>query len=239
MSEHDLVLDIIHHKNAQPLVIDPSRTALLVIDVQRYFVHPGYPFSRVLDSVAAGVTGGYFSRVKSTVLPNIQRLQQAWRAAKAPIFYTATGTTRDDGRDLPGWLRSFDQLGLMLVGSRVWPHSDDESWAVDDSIAPRSGEPVLLKGSSGPFNSTGLEATLRHLDLTTLVVTGLTTDVCVTQTAREAADRGFSVVIADDACTTLSEEMHRGALAAFGLAFGSVRSTSDVIAALTPAVAAV
>ena len=149
MSEHDLVLDIIHHKNAQPLVIDPSRTALLVIDVQRYFVHPGYPFSRVLDSVAAGVTGGYFSRVKSTVLPNIQRLQQAWRAAKAPIFYTATGTTRDDGRDLPGWLRSFDQLGLMLVGSRVWPHSDDESWAVDDSIAPRSGEPVLLKGSEG------------------------------------------------------------------------------------------
>ena len=73
MSEHDLVLDIIGHKNARPLVIDPSRTALLVIDVQRYFVHPGYPFSRVLDSLAPGVTAGYFSRVQSTVLPNIQR----------------------------------------------------------------------------------------------------------------------------------------------------------------------
>ena len=239
MSEHDLVLDIIRHKNARPLVIDPSRTALLVIDVQRYLVNPGHPFSRLLDALAPGVTAGYFRRVKSTVLPNIQRLQQAFRAANAPIFYTATGTALGDGRDLPGWLRNFDQLGLMRIGSRVWPHSDDESWAVDDSVAPRSGEPVLLKGSSGPFNSTGLEATLRHLDLTTLVVTGLTTDVCVTQAAREAADRGFSVVIADDACTTLSEEMHRAALAAFGLAFGSVRSTSDVMTALTPAVAAV
>jgi nicotinamidase-related amidase len=238
MSEHDLVLDIVRQKNAAPLAIDPARTALLVIDVQRYFVNPGYPFSRVLESLAPGVTAGYFGRVKAAVLPNIQRLQQTFRAANAPIFYTATGTALSDGRDLPGWLRNFDQLGLGLVGSRVWPRSDDESWAVDDSIAPRPGEPVLLKGSSGPFNSTGLEATLRHLDLTTLVVTGLTTDVCVTQTARDAADRGFSVVIAEDACTTLSEEMHRGALAAFGLAFGSVRSAPDVIAALAPAAAA-
>jgi nicotinamidase-related amidase len=239
MSEHDLVLDIIRRKSAQPLVIDPARAGLLVIDVQRYFVHAGYPFSQVLESLASGVTAGYFGRVQSTVLPNIQRLQQAFRAVNGPIFYTATGTALGDGRDLPGWLQTFDQLGLMLVGSRVWPRSGDESWQVDESVAPRSGEPVLLKGSSGPFNSTGLEATLRHLSLTTLVVTGLTTDVCVTQTAREAADRGFSVVVAEDACTTLSEEMHRGALAAFGLAFGSVRSTSDVVAALTPAVVAV
>jgi nicotinamidase-related amidase len=239
MSEHDSVLDIIRHKNAQPLVIDPARAALLVIDVQRYFVHPGYPFSQVLDSLASGVTAGYFARVKSAVLPNIQRLQQAFRAVNGPIFYTATGTALGDGRDLPGWLRNFDQLGLMLLGKRVWPRSDDESWRVEDIVAPWPGELVLLKGSSGPFNSTGLEATLRHLSLTTLVVTGLTTDVCVTQTAREAADRGFSVVIAEDACTTLSEEMHRGALAAFGLAFGSVRCTSDVIAALEPAVAEV
>lgn len=237
MSEHDLVLDVVRQKNARPLALDPTHTALLVIDVQRYFVHPGYPFSRVLDSLAAGVTAGYFSRVKSRVLPNVQLLQQAFRAVNAPIFYTATGTALGDGRDLPGWLRTFDQLGLMLVGSRVWPPTDDESWRVDESVAPRSGEPVLLKGSSGPFISTGLEAALRHLGLTTVVVAGLTTDVCVTQTAREASDRGFTVVVAEDACTTLSEEMHHGALAVFGLAFGSVRCTSEVVGALTPTVA--
>ncbi len=71
---------------------------------------------------------------------------------------------------------------------------------------------MLNKTSSGPLNSTKLDQTLRNMGIETLIVTGLTTDVCVTQTARETADRGFQVIIAEDACTTLSEEMHRGAL---------------------------
>lgn len=235
MKERDLVLSIVRQKHAQPLLVDRSRTALLVIDVQRYFVHSHYSFARVLESLAPGVTTGYFERVRSRVVANVRRLQEAYRTAGAPIFYTATGTTTGDGRDLPGWLRAFDRLGLTLVGSRVWPPSTDESWCVDAAVEPGPGEPVLLKGSSGAFASTGLEAMLRHLGPTTLVVTGLTTDVCVTQTAREAADAGFEVVVAEDACTTLSEEMHRGALDAFALAFGSVRSTEEIVGALAPA----
>ena len=235
MTEHDLVLSIVRQKNAQPLAVDPGRTALLVIDVQRYFVHPQYPFARALESIAPGVVAGYFDRVQSRVLPNVRQLQEAFRAIGAPIFYTATGTAFGDGRDLPGWLQAFDRLGLQSIGSRVWPPSGDESWEIDDRVAPRPGEPVLAKASSGPFSSTGLEASLRHLGLTTLVVTGLTTDVCVTQTARETADRGFEVLVADDACTTLSDEMHRSALDAFALAFGFVRSTHEIIGVLAPA----
>src|SRR5919109_1683959 len=235
MSERDLVLSIVRQKHAQPLLVDRSRTTLLVVDVQRYFVHGEYSFARVLESLASGVMTGYLERVQSRVIPNVRRLQEAYRAAGAPIFYTATGTRTGDGRDLPGWLQTFDRLGLMLIGSRVWPPRTDDSWSVDDAIAPRPGEPVLFKGTSGAFASTGLESMLRHLGLTTLVVTGLTTDVCVTQTAREAADKGFDVVVAEDACTTLSEEMHRGALDAFGLAFGAVRNTDEIVTAIAPA----
>ena len=88
---------------------------------------------------------------------------------------------------------------------------------------------MLLTTSSGPLASTRLDQTLRHLEVDSVVVTGLTTDVCVAQAARELADRGFRAVIAEDACTTISEEMHRSALQAFNIAFGRVQSTNEII----------
>ena len=60
MTERELVLSIVRQKHAQPVALDRARTALLVIDVQRYFAQPAYPFSRVLESLAPGVTTGYF-----------------------------------------------------------------------------------------------------------------------------------------------------------------------------------
>jgi biuret amidohydrolase len=76
---------------------------------------------------------------------------------------------------------------------------------------------------------------LHNLGIDSLVVTGLTTDVCVTQTARETADRGFQVIVAEDACTTLSEEMHQGALLCFQIAFGRVKKTEEVVSLLSSA----
>ena len=61
------------------------------------------------------------------------------------------------------------------------------------------------------------------------MVCGLTTAVCVTQTARETADRGFRVIVVEDACTEMSEEMHRAALFAFSYVFGRVRTTAEVL----------
>lgn len=229
MTEHESVLAIIRQKNAAPLVLDRARTALLVIDVQRYFVHPEHAFGQLFERLVPGVTAGYFRRVRETVVPNVRRLQGAFRARGMPILYTATGTRTGDGRDLPGWLRELDELGTAVLGRRVWPPVGDPAWEVDDAVAPGDGEPVFTKCSSGPVASTRMDQTLRHLGVDTVVVTGLTTDVCTSQTARELADRGFSVVLAEDATTTLSEAMHRGAVECFNIAFGRVRSTAAVL----------
>jgi biuret amidohydrolase len=230
MNEHDRVLEMIRLKGQAPFSLIPSQAALLIIDVQRYFVNREYPFAQVLEKLVPGLTSGYFERVASTVLPNIRRLQECFRAQQWPIVYTGTGTCTGNGKDLPLWLKEFDQLGHAILGKSIWPSVDDPSWQIDDSLAPRPGELVLQKTSSGPLNSTRLDQTLHNLGITTVIVTGLTTDVCVTQTAREMADRGFRVVIADDGCTTLSEEMHRGALLCFEIAFGRVKSTDNVLA---------
>jgi nicotinamidase-related amidase len=238
MTEHDKVLEMIRLKDQAPITVDPRRTALLVIDVQRYFVSPHHPFAQACEKLVPGVTAGYFERVESTVVPNIQCLQECFRSRRLPIIYTGTGSGTGDGRDLPQWLKDFDQLGLALLGRRIWPPVNDPSWQIDDRLAPQPGELVLNKTSSGPLNSTGLDQTLHHLGVKTLIVTGLTTDVCVTQTARETADRGFQVIIAEDACTTLSEELHRSALQAFSLAFGRVRKTEEVVRLISAAQAA-
>ena len=229
MSEHEAILGIIHQKNQAPLVLAPERTALLVIDVQRYFVRPELSFGQVFERLSPGVTEGYFARVKTTVLPNIRRLEKGFRARGMPIFFTATGTLVGNGHDLPGWLRELDQLGLAVLGQRVWPQVGDPSYQVDDEVAPLPGEPVLIKCSSGPLASTRLDQTLRNLGIDTVVVTGLTTDVCVTQTAREMADRGFTAAIVEDACTTLSDEMHWSALQCFNIAFGRLRTTLEIL----------
>lgn len=176
-----------------------------------------------------GATDGYFERVKSTVLGNIQRLQGAFRSRGLPVIFLGAGCYLEDGRDLPEWMKDFDQLGLTLLGRRVCPPVNDPSWQIDDSVAPLPGEMVLNKTSSGPLNSTKLDQTLHNLGVNSLVVCGLTTAVCVTQTARETADRGFRVMVAEDACTEMSVEMHRAALLTFSYVFGRVRRTDEIV----------
>lgn len=229
MTEHEKILEAIRLKDQAPLTFAPQRSALLVIDVQRYFVSPDYPFAQAIEGLVPGATEGYFKRVRDVVLPNINKLLEVFRAHERPIIFTGTGSHSEDGAELPQWLKDFDRLGLALLNKRIWPKVSDPSWQIDESVAPRPGELILHKTSSGPLNSTKLDQLLHNLKIDSLVVTGLTTDVCVAQTARETADRGFHVIVAGDGCSTLSEEMHNAALVAFSLAFGRVRTSDEIV----------
>jgi len=229
MTEHEKIQKMLRQKDQAPLKLDPAMSALLIIDAQRYFARPDYPFGQVFEKLAPGVANGYYKRVRATVLPNIKRLQESFRSNQLPVIFCGAGCYLPDGRDLPEWMREFDQLSLQLLGCRVSPSVGDPSWHFEDSIVPRLGELVLNKSSSGPLASTKLDQILHNLGITSLVVCGLTTAVCVTQTARELADRGFRVLVAEDACTELSEEMHRAALFTFSYVFGRVKTTDETI----------
>lgn len=229
MKELEMVRSLVAAREMAPLEIDPRRAALLVIDVQRYFVHPEYPFGQTLEKMVPGIGEGYFRRVRETVMPNLQKLLAAARASGIAVFYTGFGCCRKDGGDLVGWAKEFNQAGQALAGSAVWPATEEAAWQIDDAVAPQPGDVVLNKTTSGPLNSTRLDQTLHHMGLDTLIVCGLTTDVCVTQTARETADRSFRVIVVEDACTTLSEEQHRATLLAFNMVFGRVKKTTELV----------
>jgi biuret amidohydrolase len=230
MNEHEQVIGIVRAKNKAPFDFAPDRAALIVVDMQRYFTQPSYPFTQVFEKLSPGSSAGYLRRVRHTVIPTIQKLLERFRAIGSPVVFTAVGTEAGDGRELPCWLRSFDELGLAILGTRVWPLISDPSWQIDEALQPLSGEPVLNELSAGTFATTGLEGRLRHQRVEWVVVTGVSSDVCVATTAREAADRGFKTIMVSDGCTTLSDQMHEASLDTFNIAFGWVRTADEVVA---------
>src|SRR5262245_39422512 len=99
-------------------------------------------------------------------------------------------------------------------------------------LDPKPGELVVNKTTYGTFSSTGLDHALRSLGVSSLVVGGVVTNVCVETTARDAADRGYEVVLLDDGCAAYSPEIHDATMLSFQGPFGRVRSTEEVLAIL-------
>jgi ureidoacrylate peracid hydrolase len=185
--------------------LEPRSSALLFIDVQNFSVRRnGGEFKDVPDSEIAERCGYYFERLKSVAIPNMQRLQKAFRNAGIEVLYTTIESLTKDGRD-----RSLD---YKITGFNVPKGSWDGK--VIDEIAPGDDEIVLPKGSSSVFVSTHIDYLLRNLGVKQLVIAGLLTDQCVESAVRDACDLGYLVTLVPDACATMSEERHQNSLRA-------------------------
>ena len=136
---------------------------------------------------------------------------------------------------MPRWAREDNELSRHVIGEPMYPPMEHASCKIDDSLKPRASELIIAKTTSGPLNSTKLDQTLRARGIDTLVVAGVVTDVCVTQTAREFADRDFNVVVVEDACATFEEGRHYTSLETFVNVFGDVCRTASVVKMMTAA----
>ena len=101
-----------------------------------------------------------------------------------------------------------------------------------DELKPLPGEHVLRKTTIGAFASTNIDSLLRALGCEQLYLTGVSTNMCVETTAREAADRGYGVTLVEDACGTTHEDLHHNTMRNFQRLFGRVRSTAESLAEL-------
>jgi nicotinamidase-related amidase len=129
-------------------------------------------------------------------------------------------------------LQQRNAANRAAVGDVAIPPRAD-AWArIVAALEPRPGELIVNKTTNCTFNSTGLDHALRSLGIASLVVGGVMTKVCVETTARDAADRGYEVVLLDDGCAAFSPEIHEATLLAFQGPFGRVRTTDKVLALL-------
>jgi nicotinamidase-related amidase len=212
--------------------VDWRRAALVVIDMQNYGCNPDAGLGPMLAEHHPDVARYYLTRVTETVVPNARRLLAGFRAAGRPVVFTRHGPLLADGSDLIARRRRRDVEALASTGTPTLWHRGTFEHEVIAALEPTPGELVLDKNTSSALNSTGIEGLLRNMDVETVVLAGMATDMCVETTARDAADRGFNVIVVEDATATFFEHHHRAALSGFARVFGQVWETEAVLGAL-------
>jgi len=206
---------------------DPAHTALLIIDMQRDFLEPG-GFGEML--------GNDVSQLRRTIEPN-RRLLEAWRARGLTVLHTREGH-RPDLADLPPAKkvrgRSATCIGDAGPMGRILVRGEAGHDIIPE-LYPKAGEPVIDKPGKGAFWATDLHAILQHRGINKLVVTGVTTEVCVNTTVREANDRGYDCLVLEDCVGSYFPEFQAMGLKmikAQGGIFGWVATSEIMIAAL-------
>lgn len=212
--------------------LDPERAALLIIDMQYGSVDPEHGVGPYLREHYPAVATFYYGRVQDIVVPNTQRLLRWFRESARPVIYLTIGFALPSRGDGLGLLRQIDDdlKERMAEGPLVRRGSHANS--VIEPLAPRDEDLVVNKTSMGAFNSTALDQMLRNLNLTTLIVAGVSTECCVATTARDAGDRGYHVLLVEDACTAVTPYLQESSLVTFAAMFGRVATTDAVLAEL-------
>jgi len=206
-------------------LIAPERAALLIIDMQYATGSRQGALARTLQAQGSTVGNYRFERIERAVLPNTQRLRDRFTQLKRPVLHVTVGAAHPDALDAPVHMRKLFVEFANHVGSR--------EHEILDELKPRPGEHVLRKTTIGAFASTNIDSLLRALGCEQLYLCGVSTNMCVETTAREAADRGYLVTLVEDACGTTHEDLHQVTMRNFQRLFGRVASTDVALAELS------
>ena len=195
-------LERIRNYNQHEMSLNPSASALLVVDMQRFFLDPSSP---------TFTCGGL------PILPNIRRLIEAFRQAGRPVIFTRHVHHPDHlDSGIMGWWWE----GMCLEGS---PESE-----IHADIAPLPKEKVISKHRYSAFYNTDLETVLRVLKIEDIVIAGVMTNMCCESSARDAYYRDYRVFLPADGSGSINEEMHVASLLNIAFGFAYVTTSAKI-----------
>ncbi len=196
-----------------------GNTALLIVDMQYLDAHKDY--GMFLNARRKGVEQAlqYYRDRLEVIVPNIARLQQAFRMRGMEVIQTKIASLTLDGRERS---RGHRDKGIFA------PKGSKDAEILEE-LNPLENEIVLPKTASGVFNSTAIDQILRNLGIENLVITGVVTNNCVENAVRDACDRGYAVILVEDGCAAVTEELHVAALRAMKDHFAKIKTTAQVL----------
>jgi ureidoacrylate peracid hydrolase len=192
-------------------ILEPSKTAVIVVDVQNDFCHPDGAMAR----------RGFSVEACAEMIPRLQRLLDGAHAYGASVIFIQTIHTRWTDSD-PWLYRSDDRKRLDTCREGSWG-------AEFYRVAPGPNDPVVVKHRYSAFVNTRLESILHTLRIETLVMTGVATNVCVESTARDGFQRDYNIVFLDDCSATYDRALHDATLTNIRNHFGTVAKADDVL----------
>jgi ureidoacrylate peracid hydrolase len=200
---------------------DIGRSALIVVDMQNDFVHPdGGLACRARENPSAALDVPFLQ----AAVPAVRRLADAFRAAGRPVVYIAHVVKPDfSDAQFPYW-----RLGRP-GGNRSFIAENSWGAQIVDALMPRDGEHLVVKKGFGGFSSTPLDTILRNLGVTTCVVAGVMTSVCVSSTVRGGVEHNFRMIVVEDAVADAVREAHAAELRILGRVFADVMKMDQVI----------
>ena len=208
--------------------IDLAHTALVLIDWQHDFCGTG----GYVDTM------GYDLSLTRGPVEATRRVLEAWRGREAPVVHTQEGHKPDLSDCPPNKLWRSRRIGAGIGDSgpcgRILVRGEP-GWEIIPELAPRPGEMVIDKATKGAFCQTELDLVLRNRGIHSLVFTGITTDVCVSTTMREANDLGYECLVLSDCTGATDHGNHAAALKMVtmqGGVFGAVATSEALLAAL-------
>ena len=189
-----------------------GHTALVVVDMQRYYVEHDSPFQSYFRKRHPGAMDYISTRCDELVTPHIQQLLELWRTANQPVLFLRLCGTQPDRSDLHPHFRGSYEKALSRGFPDTYPLRSDPYSLVIPALQPLEHEMSFCKTTYSGFTTGDLGQYLLSSSIQTLVFTGLATSQCVETTARDASDRGYKVVHVADAQADYEEVTHRASL---------------------------
>ncbi len=203
------------------ITIDRATTALLVVDMQHVFITR--PKNR--DEAEAKRWEQFYRAIDDIVVPNNQRLLQAFRQRHMEVIFATIRAQKKNGAD-----RSLDQKATGYNELLLAP--GDPLGDIVPELSPREDEIVVCKTTDSVLTGSPLRLWLRNMGIDTVVVTGVLVDQCISCTVRSLADESFKVWLVEDACRASTQAIHDNELEILNNIYCHVVNTAEMLGAL-------